>query len=177
MGKHLHHRPATNPQPTPAHLTRRPRPAQRSPTPPATNPPQPRTPVPHAPKRASPHTRTRPAPTNPTPTPESPSDSPVGGFRLRRRTRKRCFCERATFGTRGQPTRRPFKRRTRVTPTPGPPPLSQRPAQRVVGFNAPRNSYRAAITPVKMTQPAHKSYQSLKSHQKGSKSDLFRFGG
>ena len=33
----LHHRPATNPQPAPAHLSRPQRPAQRRPTPPATN--------------------------------------------------------------------------------------------------------------------------------------------
>ena len=74
MGKHLHHRPATNPQPAPAHLSGAQRPAQRSPTPSATNPPQPRTPVSHAPKRAGPHTRTSPAATRPqTVDPTSPS--------------------------------------------------------------------------------------------------------
>ena len=74
LAEHLHHRPATNPQPTPAHLTRAPRPAQHNPTPPATNPPQPRTPVPHAPKRASPHTRTSPTATRPqTDDPTNPS--------------------------------------------------------------------------------------------------------
>ena len=78
MAEHL--RPATNPQPTPAHEPA-PRARRSAAQPHPTNPPQPRTPV-HAPKRASPHTRTRPAPTNPTPTPESPL-SPVGGFRLR----------------------------------------------------------------------------------------------
>ena len=37
MGKHLHHRPGTHPQPAPTHLSRPQRPAQRSRTPPATN--------------------------------------------------------------------------------------------------------------------------------------------
>ena len=67
LGKHLHHRPATNPQPAPAHLSRPQRPAQRRPTPPATNPHQPHTPILHAPKRAGPHTRTSPAATRPQP--------------------------------------------------------------------------------------------------------------
>ena len=67
LGTHLHHRPATNPQPAPAHLSRPQRPAQRSRTPPATNPHQPRTPILHAPKRAGPHTRTSPAATRPQP--------------------------------------------------------------------------------------------------------------
>ena len=68
MGTHLHHRPATNPQPAPTpHLSRPQRPAQRSRTPPATNPHQPHTPILHAPKRAGPHTRTSPAATRPQP--------------------------------------------------------------------------------------------------------------
>ena len=85
LGTHLHHRPATNPQPAPTHLSRPQRPAQRSPTrtPPATNPHQPRTPILHAPKRAGPHTRTSPAATRPQPPiPQDPSTSAVGGFRL-----------------------------------------------------------------------------------------------
>ena len=67
LAEHLHHRPGTHPQPAPAHLSRPQRPAQRSPTPPATNPHQPRTPILHAPKRARPHTRTSPAATRPQP--------------------------------------------------------------------------------------------------------------
>ena len=67
MGTHLHHRPATNPQPAPTHLSRPQRPAQRSRTPPATNPHQPHTPILHAPKRAGPHTRTSPTATRPQP--------------------------------------------------------------------------------------------------------------
>ena len=51
----------------PAHLSRPQRPAQRRPTPPATNPHQPHTPILHAPKRAGPHTRTSPAATRPQP--------------------------------------------------------------------------------------------------------------
>ena len=67
MGKHLHHRPGTHPQPAPTHLSRPQRPAQRSQTPHATNPHQPHTPILHAPKRAGPHTRTSPAATRPQP--------------------------------------------------------------------------------------------------------------
>ena len=77
LGAHLHHSPATHPQPAPARLTRPQRPAQRTSTPSATNPCQPRTPTPHAPTPTR-HTRTpTPAPTNPktAPTLTAPVDS------------------------------------------------------------------------------------------------------
>ena len=77
MGKHLHHRPATNPQPTPAHLSRRSAPGAAQPNPTRHQPHQPRTPVLHAPKRAGPHTRTSPAATRPqTVDPTNPSVDP-----------------------------------------------------------------------------------------------------
>ena len=65
--EHLHHRPATHPQPAPAHLSGAQRPAQRSPTPSATNPHTAPTPTTHAPKRAGPPKRTSPAATRPQP--------------------------------------------------------------------------------------------------------------
>ena len=54
LAEHLHHRPGTHPQPAPTHLSGAQRPAQRSPTPSATNPPQPPTPTTHAPKTRRP---------------------------------------------------------------------------------------------------------------------------
>ena len=72
MSKHLHHRPATNPQPAPTHLSRRSAPGAAQPNPTRHQPHQPRTPVLHAPKRAGPHTRTSPAATRPqTPIPQT----------------------------------------------------------------------------------------------------------
>ena len=87
MAEHLHHRPANESATYPCSSNPPPRPAQRSPTP----PPQPTT-APHSsparPKTRQP-THTHQTGTNqPNTTPESPSDSPVGGFRLRLRLNK-----------------------------------------------------------------------------------------
>ena len=80
LAEHLHHRPATHPQPAPAHLSGAQRPAQRSPTPSATNPPPAPQPRPlHAPKRAGQHKH---APAQRPPGPNRRSHKPVGGFRL-----------------------------------------------------------------------------------------------
>ena len=81
MGHRLHQRPATNPQPAPAHLSRPQRPAQRSPTPSATNPHRPRTPAPHAPTPTQHTPRTNPGTHQPQ---NRPHAHRTGGFRVRR---------------------------------------------------------------------------------------------
>ena len=76
---------ATNPQPAPTHLSRPQRPAQRSPTPPATNPHQPRTsPAPQSCTPQNAPARTH-APAQRPPGPNRRSHKPVGGFRISRR--------------------------------------------------------------------------------------------
>ena len=76
MGKHLHHRPGTHPQPAPAHLSRRAAPRAAQPNPTRHQPHQPRTPVPHS-SPARPKTpQNAPAGTN-TPAQRPPGPKPT----------------------------------------------------------------------------------------------------
>ena len=67
LAEHLHHRPATHPQPAPTHLNRRSAPGAAQPNPTRHQPHQPPTPTTHAPKRAGPPKHTSPAATRPQP--------------------------------------------------------------------------------------------------------------
>ena len=91
LGPHLHHSPGTHPQPAPAHLTRRPGPAQptSTPAPPTRHRPQPR---PNAPQNAParPHT-----PASPNQPPNRHPHKPIGGSKLREREVSLSCCQAA----------------------------------------------------------------------------------